>query len=243
MLDLPASAWLILAIGAWLIGISKTVLPGTGTMAVAFFAAVLPARMSTAAMLLLLLTGDLIAIYAYRRDADWKTLRSLVPPVLVGIVAGALFLRFSDDLVVRRAIGIILLALVVLTLLTRWRKPKNPGGKTAGLFYGVLGGFTTMAANAGGPVMSLYFLNARFGVTRFLGTTAWFFFMVNVIKLPFSFSLGLLGPETLTLFVFLAPVVIVGAIMGRLVATKLSSKVFDPLVLALTTISALALIV
>ncbi len=242
MFDLSFLSWLVLATAAWLIGISKTALPGAGTISVALFAAVLPARMSTAAMLLLLIIGDLLAIYAYRRDADWKTLRALVPPVLVGITGGALFLNFSGDLLVKRVIGIILLTLVALTLLLRWRKPAATAGRGAGIFYGTLGGFTTMAANAGGPVMSLYFLSARFGVTRFLGTAAWFFFMVNIIKLPFSAGIGLIGTETLVTTAALAPLVVTGAVMGRLLAGRMTSRVFDPLVLGLTALSSVALL-
>ena len=71
-----------------------------------------------------------------------------------------------------------------------------------------------MVANAGGPVMSMYFLAARFPINRFLGTAAWFFFVVNVAKTPFSVSLGLISLDSLRLDLLLAPAVIFGALAG-----------------------------
>ena len=95
MLSTPT--WIILIIAAASIGIAKTALPGAATLAVALFAAVLPAKASTGTMLVLLLVGDMLAIWSYRRDADWSTLRRLVPGVLVGVVLGAVFLHVASD--------------------------------------------------------------------------------------------------------------------------------------------------
>ena len=75
---LSTSTWVVLVIAAAAIGVSKTALPGAATLAVALFAAVLPAKASTGTMLVLLLVGDVLAIWMYRRDADWPTLRRLV---------------------------------------------------------------------------------------------------------------------------------------------------------------------
>ncbi len=47
MPDLSLVAWLVLALGAVVIGLSKAALPGAGTVAVVLFASVLPAKEST----------------------------------------------------------------------------------------------------------------------------------------------------------------------------------------------------
>ena len=187
----------ILALAASLVGLSKTALPGAGTITVAVFAAVLPARQSTGALLVLLILGDLFAVRTYHAHADWAVLRRLVPTVLAGVLVGTFFLAAADDNAVRRVIGAILLVLVALTLVRRaaargGRDPSRldaagsaagdvapPADRAAGRRwrgrfgtggYGVLAGFTTMVANAGGPVMSMYFLASRFSISRFLGT-------------------------------------------------------------------------
>ncbi len=242
MIDLPVSAWLLLAAGAVIVGISKTALPGAGTLAVVVFAAILPARTSTAALLVLLIVGDVLALTLYRRHADWRTLWRLAPAVVAGIAVGALFLALAQDVLVRRGIGAILVALVIVTLALR-RRPARPGGGRAALLgYGTLGGFTTMVANAGGPVMSLYFPAARFDVRAFLGTAAWFFAIVNIAKLPIVIGLGLLTVPVLWLDLLLVPAVLLGGALGRLIAGRLSQRTFETVVLVLTGATALWLL-
>lgn len=246
----------LLALGACLVGLSKTALPGAGTLSVGLFAAVLPARQSTGALLVLLILGDLFAVWTYHAHADWAALRRLVPAVLVGVLVGTLFLATAGDGTVRRVIGAILLALIAVTLVQRGaaarrrsqsddapvaRSAQANGRTSRGLAstgYGVLAGFTTMVANAGGPVVSMYFLSARFSVTRFLGTAAWFFFAVNVAKTPFSVSLGLIDLASLRLDLLLAPAVVVGAFAGRRLARRIDQMLFDRLVIVLTVVSA-----
>lgn len=235
--------WFLLTTATICIGVSKTALPGAATLAVALFAAVLPARASIGTMLVLLLVGDVLAVWTYRHDADWDTLRRLVPGVLMGIVLGAVFLRFASDSMTKVFIGSLLLVLIAATLvLMRLPHPPEVQGRIGRATYGTLAGFTTMAANAGGPVTSMYFLASRFPVSTFLGTTAWFFFLVNVIKVPFSIGLGIIQPGTLMIDAILAPVVIGSGCAGRALARRMTDKVFTPIVTVLTIISALYLL-
>ena len=71
--ELTLTVWLWLAVAGVLVGVAKTAINGVGSIAVVIFAAVLPARESTGAILPLLLCGDLIAVTWYRRHADWGT--------------------------------------------------------------------------------------------------------------------------------------------------------------------------
>ncbi len=263
----PAPAWALLIVSALLVGLSKTALPGVTTIAVAMLAQVLPAKESTGVMLLLLLAGDLPAIWAYRRDADATMLKRLVPAVAFGVLIGALFLRVASDALMRRVIGWALIILIVITLAQRGRGRRqgdptpratsagvSPGDGTgsasragsspiARMVHGALAGFSTMVANAGGPVTSLYFLACRYPVKAFLGTTAWFFFLVNLTKLPFSIALGIIHADALALVAVLIPAVLVGALAGRPLADRMPQRVFDPIVMALTVVAALPLVV
>ena len=99
-----------------------------------------------------------------------------------------------------------------------------------------------MVANAGGPVMSLYFLAARFDAKAFLGTAAWFFAIVNVAKLPFMIGAGLLTADTLLIDAVLVPAVLGGALIGRLLVARMTQAAFDAIVLALTAGTAVYLL-
>jgi uncharacterized membrane protein YfcA len=245
--ELAPGGWALLAVAALIVGLSKAALPGASTLAVAIFAAILPAKQSTATLLVLLIVGDIFALWAYRRHADWRALARLVPAVAAGLVLGALFLVVADDSWVRRTIGVILLVLIAVTLWRRYGRPQRstlerPRWAEATV-YGSLGGFTTMVANAGGPVMSMYFLASGFRVMAFLGTAAWFFALVNLTKLPIMFGLGLITPGTLLMDAFLVPAVLVGAFGGRLVAGRINQTWFERIVIALTIVGALYLLV
>lgn len=253
MIEHAAYVWVLLAAGAVLIGVSKTALPGLNTLSIAVFAAFLPAKSSTGAVLVLLLVGDIFALSYYRRSADLRTLLRLIPMVLVGVLGGVLFLQLASDRVVRLAIGTILMIFVIVALVRGWwlsRRPVSAApsvrGK-AGAFalaglYGSMGGFTTMVANAGGPVMSLYFLLLRLGTKEFLGTAAWFFASVNLLKLPFSIQLGLIDADVLQLVALLIPAVVLGALTGRWLALKISQRWFERIVLILTVVGSVYLI-
>ena len=244
MPELPAVGWSLLALAAVITGLSKTALPGAGTLSVAIFAAVLPARQSTGTLLLLLIVADIFAVVAYRRDTNWRALLRLAPAVVVGLLLGAVFLAFADDLWVRKLIGVILLAVIVVTLVRRRMVVVADAGphRVASATYGTLGGFTTMVANAAGPVMSMYFLAARFSVKEFLGTAAWFFALVNVSKVPFSVGLGVITVPGLLIDLVLVPAVVLGALSGRWLAVRLNQTLFERLVIVFTVIGALYLL-
>ena len=266
--DLSTSSWLLVVLVALIVGFSKTALPGAGTLAAGAFALAMPAKESTAALLLLLILGDMTALWVYRREPDWRTLVRLLPSAMVGVLLGVFFFAAVDDTTVRVTIGVILLVLVALTVARRLRAQRRtaaeaavPGGGTdardggevgsrrgaaataQGVGYGLLGGFTTMVANAAGPVMSLYLLMMRMPVMTFLGTSAWFFAVINLFKLPFSAGLGLFTAETLAMDALLVPVVLLAAFAGAKVARRISQSVFDKLVLGLTVLAAIGLLI
>jgi len=247
--ELSPLAWSLLAVSAVFVGLSKSAVPGVNTISIALFAAVLPARASTGALLLLLIVGDVFALLAYRRYADWRTLVSLAPAVAVGIALGALFLAFADDGGVRKTIGAILVLVIAFTLWRRHVSQRTTTGSVAAgssaraatglsIGYGTLGGFTTMVANAGGPVMSMYFLARRFEVLSFLGTAAWFFAVINLAKVPIAVGLGVISWQTVQLVLLLAPGVVFGALVGRRIARRIDQRVFDWLVVIGTLLGA-----
>jgi len=242
VLSLEVWEWALLAVAAVIAGLGKTAIPGSSTLSVVILASVLPARTSTAAMLLLFIVGDIFALITYRRHAHWPTLLRLAPAVIAGLLLGFAFLALGSDAVVRRTIAIILLAMIAITLWRRRRSATQASGPLVAASYGTLAGFTTMVANSGGPVMSMYFLATRTSIKVFLGTSAWFFAIVNVMKLPFLAGIGLLTPEVLLTDLALAPGVVVGALIGIRLVGRMPQQVFDRLVIILTIIGSLYLL-
>ncbi|WP_052847264.1 sulfite exporter TauE/SafE family protein [Streptomyces avicenniae] len=238
---LSGADWTLLTIAALLVGVAKTSIGGVGAISVALFAAVLPARESSGALLPLLIFGDLLAVAVYRRHVNWPLLLRLFPSVAVGILLGTVFVAWVDDTVMRRTIGGTLLAVVLVHLWQR-RRPQTGTGRVRAAVFGLLAGFTTMVANAGGAVMSVYLLSAGFRKLEFLGTAAWFFLVVNVFKVPFSAGLGLIDGDSLGLNAALVGVVVVGAVLGRAAIKRVDQGRFEKLVLLFTVVSSLNLL-
>ncbi|MFD7291989.1 sulfite exporter TauE/SafE family protein [Streptomyces sp. NPDC059897] len=238
-----------LAAAAMVVGFSKTAVSGANTVSLAVFAAILPARESTGVLLPILICGDILAVLTYRRHAHWPTLWRLFPAVGAGVVLGTVFLGFAGDGAVRMSIGVILLVMAGVTL---WRRKQAAAAEAESTqsraarvkagSYGVLGGFTTMVANAGGPVMSMYLLSAGFKKLGFLGTSAWFFLIVNSAKVPFSVGLGLIDGRSLLLDAALAVFVIPGAIIGKACVNRINQRLFEQLVIAATVLGGLQLL-
>jgi uncharacterized membrane protein YfcA len=264
MPDLALWQWLVLVVAAVLVGYAKTGINGVGSIAVVLFAAVLPARDSTGALLPLLIAADLIAIWVYRRHANWGLIARLMPWILVGLVVGVVFIANVDNHAMRIAIGVLLLVLLAAQgwsgrhrLGLTGADPAAQAGLEAeataartparhrllSFAAGTATGFTTMVANAAGPVMTLYLLASGFAVVELVGAGAWLFFVVNLTKLPFSIALGLVHPGSLALDGLLLPAMGVGAWVGAVTIRRISRTQFERYVLVLVAVSALLLLV
>ena len=103
--------------------------------------------------------------------------------------------------------------------------------KTLRIFLGTLAGFMSMVANSGGIPMSIYILLRRKSVLNFLGNTAWFFFIVNIAKLPFTLTLGLLDFKSLHYILPAIPMVALGALLGKKIVSRIDQQLFQNMTL------------
>jgi len=239
--------WALGALGAFLVGLSKTGIPGLGILNVAIFALVFPARESVGLVLVILICGDIVAVSTYRRDASWPHLIRLFPWAALGIVAGYFALGRVDDLQMRHLIGAILVGLVIFQYIRTRRPPVSneeaqPVRPWLAPITGVTAGFTTMVANAAGPVMVLYLLAMRLPKILFIGTAAWYFLLLNLFKTPFSASLGLINPASLGVSLLLGPFAMLGALVGRPIVEHLNQRLFELIALALTLVAAILML-
>jgi uncharacterized membrane protein YfcA len=237
--------WLAVTGGAFAIGLNKGGLTGLGILPVLLFALVFQARESTGFVLPLLIVGDLCAIVVYRRVVVWKVFWTLLPPAIAGVILGYFLMGRISESAFGPLIGWIILALIALQFLRGALGEKIDHifeSHGFGLGMGVLAGVTTMIANAAGPVANLYFLSVGLPKWNLIGTSAWFFFVINLCKIPFSAQLGLTNAASLTLALALAPLVVTGFFFGRRIAAFMPQKTFERFVLLCTALGALRLV-
>ncbi len=245
-MELAVWQWILLGLGAFTTGLSKTGIAGLGVLAVALFANALPPRESTGALLPLLLAADVFGVAFFRKHASWQHLGKLFPWVVPGVVLGYLALGHINNAQISRLIGWILISMVAVHV---WRQQSGAAGAAAlphtrwfAALSGILAGFTTMVANAAGPVMTLYFLSVGLPKLVFVGTGAWFFMLVNAFKVPFSVQLGLINSHSLLMDALLVLPMIPGALLGPILLRRMNQRVFEITALVLTVIAAARLV-
>ena len=242
MPDFPLYKWLLGAFCAFSVGIAKTGVPGFGILSVpVFILTVGDARLSAAWLLPLLICADAFAVFYYRRHAAAGALFSLLPWVVIGMAGGAVMLRYPDQLI-RPVVGTISLIMLLLFVWRQRRPAAIPPAdwKHAG-FYGTSAGFATMVANAAGPIMNMYLLSKQLPREEFVATGAWFFFIVNISKVPVYANLGLFSSQSLAFDAALIPFVIGGALTGRKLLAIMPERVFVNSVVALAFLATLLL--
>jgi len=245
MPDLSPAGWLLASIAATCLGISKAGFGGMGLIHVLIFAFLFGARTSTGIVLPMLLVADVCAVSVFHRHARWDYIRRMLPAACLGVVLGAVLMGRVSDAIFKRIIGAIILTLTAMQV-ARLRKPDWLGDAphtplfawTIGLFTGV----TTMLANAAGPIVAIYSIAVGLPKFEIVGTGAWFFMIMNAVKVPFSLRLGLIEGRTLMLNLVLLPCVFTGILAGRWLTGRVSQRLFDGLLLAFAAIAALRLL-
>jgi uncharacterized membrane protein YfcA len=229
MFNLNSLAILTVSISSLLIGISKTGIPGVGSLVVPLMASVLPARASVGIVLPMLMFADIFAALYYRHSAQWWHLFRLTPWALVGILIGYFSLSKVNDQQLKPIIGGIVFFMLAVDY---WREQSKGGDAqipTYWWFVAVLGlftGITSMMANAAGPIMIIYLLAMRLPKIEFIGTSAWYFFIINWIKVPFMVNLGLIHVESLKFDLALFPLIAIGALAGIVILKRIPQKAF-----------------
>lgn len=245
MLDLDPFGWAVVAACAVMVGITKVGIPGLGILVVPLMATVLPARGSVGVLLGILILADLFAIAYHRHNAKWPYVLRLLPTAFAGIVAGYFGLRAVTDEQLRPIIGGIVLAMLAVNYWRMRRKGEDVSVPTQWWFaasLGFLAGVTTMMANAAGPIMIIYLLAMRLPKVEFVGTGAWFFFVVNWLKVPFNANLQLMTARSVKLDLMMLPCIGIGALAGVFLLKRIPQKAFNTVVQILAAVAAIKLL-
>jgi uncharacterized protein len=237
-LELSIWQWGLLGLCAFMVGLSKTGMPGVGILAVLLAAMVIPAKASVGLVLPLLIFADVFAAAYYHRKARWNHIVRLIGFTLIGIIVAAATLKKINDRQLSLLIGLIVLGLLAVSTWNNSRQSAaihydHANALNRWIFaavFGFLAGYTTMMANAAGPIMIVYLLAVGLPKYEFVGTTAWFFFIANWLKVPFQQKTQMITAESLKIDVYLFPIVIVGALAGILLVRYIPQKVFNTIV-------------
>jgi uncharacterized membrane protein YfcA len=218
----------VAVIAVLVVGLSKAGLLGSlGMVGVPLLSLVMPARDAAGMMLPVLLAMDAIAIYAYRKEVDWKILWIMLPGAAIGTLVGWALWAVVSDAAVLLFVGVVTLLFILDALLPLRKKLEGlPPSRPWGVFWGGFAGFTSFISHTGGPPFQIYVLPQRLSPAIYAGTSAFFFAIVNASKLVPYFFLGQLNVHNLQLSLALIPVGIFGVLGGIFLVRRISVKWF-----------------
>ena len=241
--------WGFAIAAALMVGMSKTGIPGLGILVVTLLAQAFGGWSSAGVMLPMLVFADIFAVLWYRQHAQWDRLIKLIPWVLLGLVLGGVALHYFGQndhtkKLMNPVIGGVVLAMLLLHLMQKWMGPNlSPKSKFGVITTGTAAGFATTVSNAAGSIMNIYMSAQELPKEQFMGTIAWYFFLINLTKVPiYAFQNKLFTADTFLIDLYLVPAIFVGVLGGKWLFTRVSQKAFDASVLILAAIGAIQLL-
>lgn len=225
---------------------AKTGVHGAGMVAVPMLAAIYGGQSSSGLLLPMLCIADVFGVIYYHRHASWDYLKKLFPWAAVGVILGSVagtVLQTDDGFKIVMAI-IIIVSVVIMIWLEKGHKEDIPDYHWFAILMGIAAGFTSMFGNLAGSVMAVYLLSMRLPKNVYIGTTAWFFMVVNWFKVPFHiFSWKTITWNSFLLDLTVIPAIAIGAVLGIVIVKRISEKIYRWFIISMTLIAAVYMLV
>ena len=244
-LDLNLLQWLLMALCGLLVGMSKAGVPGVSMIVVPTLAFIFGGKQSTGVLLPMLMMADVLAVTYYRRHAQWAYLIKILPWAFTGIGLALWVGKIVNDEQFKDLIAILVFACIGLMIWRDRRKEKIiPHQWWFAASMGILGGFATMIGNVAGPIFAIYLLAMHLPKNNFIGTSAWFFLIVNFFKFPLHiFIWKTINWHSISLDLITLPAIVMGAFLGIRLVKIVPEHIYRSAVIIITTISAILLLV
>lgn len=246
-MELSVSMWLLAILAAIMIGMAKTGVNGLGTLVVPIMAFIFGGMPSSGLVLPMLIFADIFGVVYYHRSTHWKTVLGVLPWAFAGILIGLFVGKNISPVQFKQMIGLLVILSLGVMLWLEFRKKKSsetvPHKPLFAIPFGIMGGFSTMIGNAAGPIMSVYLLSRNLPKKEYIGTAAWFFFIINLSKLPLQiWGWNNITLKTITFNLMLVPAIALGAYVGIKIVKIIPEHVYRWFILVATFMSAAALL-
>lgn len=242
--DISMSAWILATSAALIIGLSKAGIKGIAVVNVTLMALAFETKESTGIVVPLLIIGDFFAVIYYNRHAQWSYILRFLPWIILGILVGVFIGNDLDEKTFK--ISMVVIILISVGMMYWWDRRKSKSVPDHWFFAGSIGlmaGITTMIGNLGGAFSNIYFLAMRVPKNEFIGTAAWLFLIINIVKLPFHiFVWETITQETLIINLKLLPAIFIGFFIGLRLVKIIKESFYRKMILVLTAMGALLIL-
>lgn len=236
---------LIAGAGAFVLGVSKSGVKGIFILTVTLMAIVFGSKASTGIIIPLLIFADIIAVIYYNRHAQWSLLFKFLPWMILGVLIGVYLGKDIPEELFKKIMAVIIIFSVFMMFF--WERRPNLKLSNNVFFsssMGVMAGITTMIGNLAGAFSNIFFLSSRIPKNEFIGTSAWLFFIINLIKLPFHiFVWETVNVQSVMYDLYLIPFVVIGFIGGIRLVKLFKESFFRKFILFATALGAVLLLI
>lgn len=243
-LQISPTTWILAATAVFILGISKAGIKGIEIIIVTMMALAFGARESTGFLVPLLVVGDIFAVVYYNRHTRWQYIAKFLPWMLAGLVAGVFLGNGLPEQYFKWLMVTIILGSVII--MYWWDNRKSQAVPTHWAFsgfVGVLAGITTMIGNLAGAFANIYFLAMRLPKNEFIGTAAWLFLIINVVKLPLHFFVWeTISAQSLLTDLRLVPAIFIGLFVGVRLVHLIRERLYRKMILLLTALGAVLIL-
>jgi uncharacterized membrane protein YfcA len=244
--SLSAINWILIIFCALLIGMSKTGVPGVSMIVVPTLALIFGGKQSTGVLLPILIFADVFAVVYYHRNAQWKYLVQALPWAFAGLLIALFVGNLVNDEQFKRIIAITVFLSIALMIWKDYyfKKEFIPDKWWFAALMGIVGGFATMIGNVAGPIFAIYLLAMHLDKKSFIGTTAWFFFIINLSKLPLqAFVWQNINLSTLAIDILVLPFIALGAWLGVYFVKLIPENAYKWFVIVITILSSFLILI
>jgi uncharacterized membrane protein YfcA len=233
----------IIAILGFMIGFAKGGFNALGALLTPILALVLPVASAVGVLLPMLIVGDVFAVTMYWKEWDLGLVRRMLPAGIVGALAGTFLLSSMSTDGLRIILGIFVLGLVAYRFVSdriqTLRYESRPWHAPAA---GLLAGIASGMFNSGGPPLNSYLLFQKLKPRPFIATTAIYFALLNLIKVPGFLYTGVLDLPLLFSVWWVFLFIPIGIWVARKTLTRLSPSAFEWIIIVLLIFSSLWLL-
>lgn len=239
--DLTSTAIIVSAV--FLVGLSKGGFGGVfGILGVPILTLIMPPLEAVAFLLPIYLVMDIISLWTWRRQWHKGLVWNILPMAILGICVGWIAASIVSDKIVGLLVGIIALLFVLQHVVLKQTKISLKTNTWAGHFWGLITGFTSFIAHAGGPPFQIYAMPLRLDPKVFTSSSVLIFSVLNFLKIGPYLALGRLNLNLTWSALTLMPVAICATLLGAAIVKKMNAEIFYPIMYGFLTLIALRLI-
>ena len=240
---LADTSFLFLAVAGFavfFVGVAKAGFGGMiGSLAMPLVAAVSDIPTAIAVLFPTYVVMDLIVAIIYRKAVPWHLLWPMAISGVIGAALAALIFRLVDVAWLAVLLGVISLWMGVRFFAQARRRTQQLQVPEAVLrrwprtaFLNGASGFTSFFLMGEAPVQ-MYILPFRLPPQTYVALLVWYFFVVNWAKLPILLGMGLVTIDSLWVSAALLPIMPLGILFGKFIATRIRKEPFYVIVHAL----------